>query len=66
MDAQPPTASQGRRLYHASGLPRDQEQAMQLGADMFQQKTCEADTFDRFAHWLSRMCAVDRKARARL
>jgi len=39
---------------------------MQLGADMFQQKTCEADTFDRFAHWLSRMCAVDRKARARL
>jgi len=53
-------------VFTTSLLDRDKQQAMQLGADLYQTKTCEPDTFDRFAHWVSCMCAVDRKARARL
>ena len=53
-------------VFTTSTLDRDKQAAMLLGADMYQTKTCEPDTFDRFAHWVSCMCAVDRKARARL
>ena len=53
-------------VFTTSAMDRDKERAMELGADLYQTKSCEPDTFDRFAHWVSRMCAVDRRARAPL
>jgi CheY-like chemotaxis protein len=52
-------------VFTTSMLDSDKKQAMQLGADLYQQKTCEPDTFDRFAHWVARMCAIDRKRQSR-
>lgn len=49
-----------------SDLDSDKEQAIKLGADLYQTKTCQPDSFDRFAHWISCMCAVDRKRQTRL
>ncbi len=53
-------------VFTTSDLDCDKERAMKLGADLYQTKTCESDSFDRFAHWISRMCAVDGKRQARL
>jgi CheY-like chemotaxis protein len=53
-------------VFTSSVLDRDKEQAMALGADLFQTKDCQPDSFDRFAHWLSCLCALDRKRQARL
>jgi len=51
-------------VFTTSLVDSDKQTALQLGADLYQTKTCDPDCFDRFAHWVSRMCAVDRKAGA--
>jgi len=52
--------------YSYALLDSDKHRTIQLGADLYQTKTCDSDSFDRFAHWVSRMCAVDRQRQARL
>ena len=53
-------------VFTASEFNRDKEQAMKLGTDLYQTKACDPESFDRLAHWISCLCAVDRKRQTRL